>query len=315
MKALLSIFLLVAVLALGYFTFVYQSEPPSLLVEVLDDTTGEKNADAALFTVRLNHSPGFFSEVRVALKSSDEVQGVLEQKEIKFSSDNWEIPQEIKVIGQDEQIDDGDVKYQIIVQAFDEKQTLIDTQSVSLIGMNDDVRDFLIGLVPSEKKEPWITLRIKPNSEPSQAVRVQMKAGTSDNKYEGLPGVPKGSFKARFDKTVLEFDSKNWKEWQIVRVASSTGSLDESSPEQIQKNFDDLGMNPRTGQPTAKQIQIKNVLNDSGVSQKIGTPAGLLYVFAVVSGRENVREYRGSSKFVMVGRKQCKNCNVPVDAK
>ena len=67
----------------------------------------------ATFSVVLGNSPK--SDVRIGLSSTMPSEGVTDLQQLLFNPANWTTPQVVKVTGQSDCIDDGDVSYQVIV--------------------------------------------------------------------------------------------------------------------------------------------------------------------------------------------------------
>ncbi|NOZ53593.1 MAG: multicopper oxidase domain-containing protein [Gammaproteobacteria bacterium] len=91
--------------------------PPPLEKDIsVTPTTGlvtSENGASTFFTVSLRRQPT--DDVSIPIQSTNEAEGRLTKETISFSPDNWSIPQRIAVVGVDDNIADGDIRYTITV--------------------------------------------------------------------------------------------------------------------------------------------------------------------------------------------------------
>jgi Zn-dependent metalloprotease len=85
-------------------------EPPGTLI-----TT--ESGGAATFTIVLTQRP--LGEVKIALSSSNPFEGIVNPESLTFTTDNWNVPQTVHVVGVDDKKPDHDVSYEIIIGPAD----------------------------------------------------------------------------------------------------------------------------------------------------------------------------------------------------
>ena len=105
---------------------------PDITVAPLGLTTTE-TGDTATFTVVLN-SP---AAVTLSVSSSDITEGIVAPLSLTFTDKNWNIPQTVTIIGIDDNIDDTDQDYKIVLEAINHDG--IDLPHVSVTNRDDDV--------------------------------------------------------------------------------------------------------------------------------------------------------------------------------
>ena len=123
------------------------------------------------FTLKLGKEPT--SKVIVDIKSKDESEGIASESKITFTTTFWDDTKAVEVVGQNDDIDDGDVTYEIEVSGVvsdDSRYNGIDPDDAQLVNKDDsDEAGFTItpveGLVTTEAGEKD-TFSIKLNSEP-----------------------------------------------------------------------------------------------------------------------------------------------------
>ncbi len=74
-------------------------------------TTSESGTDA-VFELVLDGPP--LKPVFIPLRSSDPGEGVVTPTGLTFTPANWDVPQSVFVLGQDDSLDDGNIGYSII---------------------------------------------------------------------------------------------------------------------------------------------------------------------------------------------------------
>ena len=105
---------------------------PDITVAPLGLTTTETGGTAT-FTVVLN-SP---AAVTLSVSSSDITEGIVAPLSLTFTDKNWNIPQTVTIIGIDDNIDDTDQDYEIVLKAINQAE--IDLPHVSVTNRDDDV--------------------------------------------------------------------------------------------------------------------------------------------------------------------------------
>ncbi|MGA1824939.1 MAG: FG-GAP repeat domain-containing protein, partial [bacterium] len=179
-------------------------------------TTEESGAGAEdAFTIVLNTKPE--SDVTVDILNSNETEGILSVPSITFTPDDWNIPKEVKVLGLDDQIDDGDIAYDLIVGpalSADTHYNGLDPDDVTVTNRNNDSARIKVypesGLITSEDGSTD-TFEIVLNSEPKKDVMLSI---SSDDKTEGLIS-PKN----------ITFSPTDWNIPQIVTITGIDDNL------------------------------------------------------------------------------------------
>eukprot|EP01061_Rhynchopus_euleeides_P013073 TRINITY_DN22933_c0_g1_i1.p1 TRINITY_DN22933_c0_g1~~TRINITY_DN22933_c0_g1_i1.p1 ORF type:complete len:2216 (+),score=492.89 TRINITY_DN22933_c0_g1_i1:184-6831(+) len=98
-----------------------------------------EQGDAATFTVVLESKP--YSEVRIALRSSNTGEGSVDDNLLVFSESNWGAPRTVTVRGVQDAVDDGDKSYTIILErasSADAAYNGLDPADVSVTNVDDD---------------------------------------------------------------------------------------------------------------------------------------------------------------------------------
>ncbi|MCA9096820.1 MAG: hypothetical protein KDA36_00465 [Planctomycetaceae bacterium] len=80
------------------------------------------------------------SSVTIALQSLNPDEGIINYYGVIFTPDNWNVPQYLVVIGQDDHLDDGDVEYTVEAAAFsqDPNYNLEDFDQLVLTNLDND---------------------------------------------------------------------------------------------------------------------------------------------------------------------------------
>lgn len=89
---------------------IVDDDLPGVRLSAATNTTSEAGASVDL-AVTLTAQPT--APVTVTVSSSDPSEGALSQQ-LLFTPQNWNIPQTVQVTGVDDQVDDGDISYQVI---------------------------------------------------------------------------------------------------------------------------------------------------------------------------------------------------------
>jgi large repetitive protein len=99
--------------------------------------TGEEGAQAT-FTVALAAKPS--GEVTIVLDSTDSSEGTVSPTTLVFTPDNWNVAQTVTVTGVDDGEQDGDIAYQVTLDASSSADTSyrLATASVDLTNRDND---------------------------------------------------------------------------------------------------------------------------------------------------------------------------------
>ena len=76
-----------------------------------NDFSTSEQGDTAVFAVSLNSEPS--RDLKLNFTSSDTTEGALSVSSLTFTASNWNVPQSLTVIGQNDTVVDGDVAYSI----------------------------------------------------------------------------------------------------------------------------------------------------------------------------------------------------------
>jgi hypothetical protein len=105
--------------------------------------TTTEGGGQATFLVRLDAEPA--ADVTIPLSSSDTTEGTLTQSSLTFTTANWNVVQEVKVTGENDDDTDGDVAYQVITgdpystDTYYDALTANDVDDVTLTNLDDDI--------------------------------------------------------------------------------------------------------------------------------------------------------------------------------
>ena len=108
---------------------------PNVMVSDVSGNTATLNS-AAEFSVQLASQPSL--NVSIPLSSSDESEGVPEQSELTFTPENWQQAQTVFVRGTNENVQNGEQNYQIVLSAtasLDSFYNAIDPEDVTIEGI------------------------------------------------------------------------------------------------------------------------------------------------------------------------------------
>lgn len=118
-------------------------------VSVISGNTTEAGG-TAIFTVKLNTEPT--ADVTIPVSSSDTTEGTVSADSLTFTSTNWGSNQTITVTGVNDDADDGDIVYNIVLgtaTSADTNYNNINLDDLSLTNLDDD-----IAILPEPEPEP-----------------------------------------------------------------------------------------------------------------------------------------------------------------
>jgi hypothetical protein len=97
-------------------TFVFIPAPtPGITVTPTANLMTSEDGSMAQFTVELDAKPT--ADVTIGVSSSDTSEGTVDVSSLTFTPENWNIPQLVTLIGQDDALADGQIAYTIILAA------------------------------------------------------------------------------------------------------------------------------------------------------------------------------------------------------
>ncbi|GAB4278005.1 MAG: hypothetical protein Fur0025_04290 [Oscillatoriaceae cyanobacterium] len=192
----------------------------------VNPTTGLVTTEAggtATFTVVLDSEP--IADVTVGLSSDNTAEGTVNLPTLTFTSTNWNIPQTVTVTGVNDNIDDGDIPYNIITAPASTtapKYSGLNAPDVAVTNTDDDTAGITVTPLSLTTTEAGgtATFTVVLDSEPTANVTVNL---SSDNPAEGTINLP-----------TLNFTAANW---NIPRTITVTGVDDNIADGNIPYNI------------------------------------------------------------------------------
>ena len=156
--------------------------------------TTSESGGSAVFSVVLKAKPE--ADVTFEVSSSNEAYGVIEgaadgKLVVTFTPENWDTPQEIKVVGQDddENKNEADHTYQVVfskTSSEDANYKDLDIPAIDVLNLDNDIAEAFLSkkelLTEEDGVQEDITIRL--GLEPTEDVEVTMKILQSDKKTE-----------------------------------------------------------------------------------------------------------------------------------
>ena len=191
-------------------------ETPEIIISQPSVSYTTEAGGKTTFTLTLGKEPT--SNVIVDIKSKDESEGKASESTITFSTTFWTEIEEVEIVGQNDDIDDGDVPYEIEISGVvsdDDRYNGIDPDDVQLVNKDDsDKAGFTLspagGLVTTEAGEKD-SFSVKLNSEPIAKLTIPLEKSKEKE----------GSLSA----DSLVFTSANWGTFQKVMVTGLNDSI------------------------------------------------------------------------------------------
>ncbi|MGD8641028.1 MAG: Calx-beta domain-containing protein, partial [Gammaproteobacteria bacterium] len=176
-------------------------------VSAISGNTTEAGGSAT-FTVVLSSAP--IADVTIGITSSNTNEGsVAGISSIIFTPDNWNTVQTVTVTGVNDDVDDGDQTYTIVLAeavSTDSGYSGINPDDVSVTNIDDDIAGFIVGDISGNTTEAGgsATFTVTLTSEPTAAVGVDV---SSSDTTEGT-----------VNPNTLSFTSNNWNDPHTVTV-------------------------------------------------------------------------------------------------
>ena len=127
---------------------------PLTAMETQEATT----ATVARFSVVLDSQPT--GSVTIPIHSENAAEGVIDKVSLTFTSADWNAPQEVSITGIDDNIDDGNVVYQVAVQSAassDPNYSGFDPTDVTVTNIDDDTADITVSQIDRSVSESGTT--------------------------------------------------------------------------------------------------------------------------------------------------------------
>ncbi|WP_029630673.1 DUF4347 domain-containing protein, partial [Zavarzinella formosa] len=175
---------------------------------VVGSSTTTEAGRTASFTVALNSQPT--GDVTIPVSSSNTGEGTASVTQVTFTPANWNIPQTVIVTGVDDQVQDGDQPYTIILGAATSADPVyngLDPADVPLTNLDNDTAGFsavVVGGATTTEGGGTASFTVTLNSQPTGDVTIPV---SSSNTGEGTVSV-----------TQLTFTPANWNVSQTVII-------------------------------------------------------------------------------------------------
>ena len=194
-------------------------ESPGFVVSSVSGSVTEEGGEA-VFTVRLTSEPS--GNVVVSVSSDNVSEGTVSPSSLTFNSGNWRSEQLVRVVGQDDNVSDGNSGFRIILDNSSSTTASeyvgLNPADVMLSNIDDESAGFVVssvsGSVTEEGGEAVFTVRL--TSRPSSGNVVV--SVSSDNETEGT-----------VSPSTLTFNSGNWRSEQLVRVVGQDDNVSDGN--------------------------------------------------------------------------------------
>lgn len=179
----------------------------SVIITPVSGPTAEPSG-AVTFDISLGSAPT--DNVTILLQSTDLTEGVLSTSSVQFTTGDWSVPQTVTVTGQNDDVDDGDIAYQILIAAAVSTDPNYDDKVFSPIAMtNNDDDTTGVTVTPNSgvnttETSTSFTFTVRLDSEPTADVTI------------GL--VSSDTTEATIDIPSLLFTSADWSTPQTLTV-------------------------------------------------------------------------------------------------
>jgi len=160
---------------------------PEIIISDISGYTTESGGTAS-FTIVLNSKPSY--DVTINLSSNNVDEGIVSPETIIFTTGNWNIEKTITITGVDDDIDDGDISYTIIIDpaiSDDANYSGIDADDITVIN-NDD--DETVGIFNEENDANKIDIFPNPSSNFSY-VRIPLNKNIENVELYSITGMRK----------------------------------------------------------------------------------------------------------------------------
>jgi len=194
--------------------FNTDDETPGITVAPISGLLTTEAGGTDTFTIVLDSAPT--SDVTITLNSDDATEGIASPNNLVFTTGNWNTAQTVTVTGQNDNVADGDVTYNIVttVSTNDAFYAQIDPADVSVTNTDNDAAGITlsrtVGLLTDEGGASD-TFTVVLDSEPTASVSIGL---SSSDTTEGTV-LPAG----------VSFDASNWNVPQTVTVTGANDDI------------------------------------------------------------------------------------------
>ena len=182
-----------------------------ITVSPISGSTSESGGTAT-FTIVLDSQPT--ANATIGLSSDDSTEGTVSPTSVVFTTANWSTPKEITVTGVDDQVDDGDITYNIVIASSTGGDYAgINADDVEVVNLNNDIAGISITPTSGTTTESGgaVMFSVVLTSQPANNVTITIG---SDNTDEGT--VSPGS---------LTFNTSNWGSLKTFTVTGVDDAL------------------------------------------------------------------------------------------
>ena len=141
-------------------------EPPSVVItgsSGIQSGVGKlitaENGQTDHFKVMLDKKP--IANINLAINSSDLTEGTVTPETITFTSENWNVLQPVTITGQDDDIDDGDQDYRIVLTPTSDAYDDLDAVSLGVVNRDDDTAGITITSISGLVRQPQGIVSLK----------------------------------------------------------------------------------------------------------------------------------------------------------
>jgi hypothetical protein len=185
-------------------------------VSAISGNTTEAGGTAT-FTLALNTEPT--NDVTIPTSSNDTSEGTIVVTEVIFTALNWSTPQTVTVTGINDDVDDGDISYQIVLGAAvsgDGVYSDLDPSDVSAVNADNDTSGITVSLISGDTTEAGgtATFTLVLNTQPTGDVII---TSAPDNASEGTVT----------GNSSVTFTALNWSAPQTVTVTGANDDIDD----------------------------------------------------------------------------------------
>jgi RTX calcium-binding nonapeptide repeat (4 copies)/GEVED domain/Bacterial pre-peptidase C-terminal domain len=200
----------------GIGDYKLMADDPNLQVSVGSSLTTTEAGGTATFLMNLRRAPS--ANVIVTLASSDTTEGTLTKSTYTFTPSNWATPQQVTIVGANDNIDDDNIAYNIqfvSLTSSDPYYQNIEVSPIAVTNLDDDtagvVASSATGLSVSEAGGT-ATFALKLQSEPLANVTFAIRSSSPL-----LANVSLGS---------MQFNAANWNIPQTVTITGIDDFID-----------------------------------------------------------------------------------------
>ncbi|MEP4531615.1 MAG: hypothetical protein ABJ004_00925, partial [Cyclobacteriaceae bacterium] len=226
--------------------------------------TAEDGTSNDAFDVVLNTAPT--GDVVLAVKSNAPAEAAVSLDTLTFTSGNWNVPQTINVLGQDDNLVDGDSTFNVVVSLVPSKSDsafhIAEDRLVAVTNTDDDVVGFVLSTTTVSAAEGLTTtFTISLTAEPNSNVTIDVSSDDAGA--------------ASVDIASISFDNTNWSTPQTITVTGEedVDATDESvlitatiNDATSDDNFDGLVVQTVTATITDNDVASFTVTETSGSS-------------------------------------------------